>query len=292
MSLSPVSETFLKNSLFGEILSAQAAETVDTFNDLAPDASAEGILYTVAAERTSDGSASTEAADPTSTTASSSGSATTPSSQQVTAKDVTENCLPILNGIRTSNLSLTEALGNLQKDDTLQAAAKTSALKLVGKTEKKTTPDLSCPVNQEQLKVEENGQGVVVFFEHSETFDCKKVLGKTYEEGLLHLQAQGFKPNETKYDPTAAPFNERAAVNVAYLMAKEATKVGCAVTENCTSGKNAFYCKFEKKLEPNTDPFSSELYKKMVARGPSAASSAVPSILLGIASFILFLSLQ
>ncbi|CDJ62187.1 SAG family member [Eimeria necatrix] len=200
-----------------------------------------------------------------------------------TAEDKTNECLTIINTLRTENFNglltalataddgeVTASLDKIQKKTLESPTAKKIAEALAG--DDATTCDLAASANAETYP------GLVIPFAYNTTFDCKALIRATYEAGLSHLRESSFDPSTDTYNVTLAPFNNVAASNTAFLLSSKSAKVSCAATKNCEAGQNVLFCYFIDPLQTGDAPFTTEVYNALWGVGKGAASILVPSV--------------
>ncbi|CDJ70090.1 SAG family member [Eimeria necatrix] len=200
-----------------------------------------------------------------------------------TAADKTDDCLTIINKLRSENLK--DLLGSVTKAVENEV---TESLKKIGKTDTQNLTSATIAVKLAGSDIEscESGKsanattypGLVIPFTHSTNFDCDALIQATYTAGLEHLKQSNFEPSTGTYDATNAPFNNVNASNVAFLLSAESTKVSCAATNNCKAGYNVLFCYFIDPLQAGQKPFTTELYNALWGLEAGAASISVPSV--------------
>ncbi|CDJ37173.1 SAG family member [Eimeria tenella] len=221
-----------------------------------------------------------------------------------TADDKTDECLTIINDMRTQTAKgllealtkaqdgeVTESLKSIKKEEVQGATAKTIAAKLGGTDA--ATCEFAASANAQTVWLQY--PGLVIPFAYGTKLDCISLIQTTYRDGRDYLENRFRSAGPTlthqqaKYNFTEAPFNNVAASNVAFLMSSKSKKVSCAATENCTGGHNILFCYFIDPLQTGDAPFITEVYNALWGVGKGAVSISVPSVSTALLSLALII---
>ncbi|CDJ43255.1 SAG family member [Eimeria tenella] len=197
------------------------------------------------------------------------------------ASDVTEDCLDIINKLRSENLrDLLRTLAKAEENEV------TESLKKIGKTQPEglTAVKIAVALAGEDVGTCNSGEnanaktypGLVIPFPHSTDFDCDALVQATYTAGLNYLKKSNFEPSKGTYDVENAPNLD--ASNAAFLLSAKSTKVSCAATNNCSGGHDVLFCYFIDPLRKGDKPFTTELYNALWGLETGAAFTSAPRV--------------
>ncbi|CDJ37172.1 SAG family member [Eimeria tenella] len=228
------------------------------------------------------------------------------------AQDKTDECLPVVNALRTEGLNyflptvikagnaeVFESLGEKTIEELLNGedASQYSTSGGEGKEDVNVTLAIAAKLAGASAQTCDLGEaanakkyrGVVVPFAASSSFDCGTLIEASFTAGLRHLQMEKFIAAKGTYNVTKAPFNNVAASNVAFMMSDKSSKMSCAATTNCEAGYNVLYCHFIESLKTGDSTFPVELYKALLKRQEGTAWTADPGFITIIFSSALLL---
>ncbi|CDJ44167.1 SAG family member (sag19) [Eimeria tenella] len=199
------------------------------------------------------------------------------------ADEKTEDCLAIINKLRSENLK--DLLGTLAKAEDTEVTESLKAIK-IEEPASPTAPKIAVTLAGSNVDTCESGEGanakkypgLVIPFPHDTEFNCNALIQATYTAGLDHLKQSNFEPSTGTYDVENAPFNNVNASNVAFLLSEKSKKVSCAATKDCKAGHDVLFCYFIDPLRKEDKPFTAELYNALWGLEAGAASISVPSV--------------
>ena len=60
---------------------------------------------------------------------------------------------------------------------------------------------------------------------------------------------------DAAFNPSVSPYDNVDVQRLCFLLYAGTTKIGCAMTDNCLSGRNVLYCKLHPYLATKSWPF-------------------------------------
>ncbi|CDJ62192.1 SAG family member [Eimeria necatrix] len=200
------------------------------------------------------------------------------------ADDVTNECLPVLNALRTEGLD--GLLSELVKASSEEVRSSLSPQTKSESDKKTTVVEIAQELageNKENCEAADANtskySGLVITFQHSTAFDCEALIKESFAAGLSHLQQESYETSSATNKLGTAPLDNPAAKNLAAIVSTKAGKVSCAATTDCAAGSNVLFCYFIEPLAVDeAQPIKAEVYEALLKRQRGLAPITIPGI--------------